>query len=139
MVVVTDSISFNTKGDVHIIDITSQVNEVVEKSELRNGTVTVFVPGATGAVSTVEYEPGLIKDIPEALEVFAPKDKDYHHHKTWGDDNGRSHVRATFLGPSIVVPFVDGKLTLGTWQQIIFLELDTRNRSRKLICQIIGE
>ena len=139
MVVVTDSVSFSSKGDVDIVDITSKVLEVVKNSKLKNGTVTIFVSGATGAVSTIEYEPGLLKDIPEALEVFSPTNKEYHHHKTWGCDNGRSHVRATILGPSLTVPFVDGNLTLGTWQQIVFIELDTRSRSRKLICQIIGE
>ena len=139
LVVITDSITFSSKGDVDIIDITPKVAEVVKKSKLNSGTVTIFVPGATGAVSTIEYEPGLLKDVPEALEVFSPTSKSYHHHKTWGCDNGRSHVRATILGPSLVVPFVDGSLTLGTWQQIAFIELDTRSRSRKLICQIIGE
>ncbi len=139
MVVICDSISFSTKGDVDIVNITSEISEVVKKSKLKSGTATIFVPGATGAVSTIEYEPGLLKDIPEALELFSPSTKEYHHHKTWGCDNGRSHVRATILGPSLTVPFVDGSLTLGTWQQIVFIELDTRARSRKLVCQIIGE
>ena len=139
MVVICDSISFSTKGDVDIVDITSEVSDVVKKSKLKSGTATIFVPGATGAVSTIEYEPGLLKDIPEALDLFSPSNKEYHHHKTWGCDNGRSHVRATILGPSLTVPFVDGSLTLGTWQQIVFIELDTRARSRKLVCQIIGE
>lgn len=126
-------------GAEQIADITSDVRREVAESKLKNGTVTVFVPGSTGAISTLEYEPGLLKDIPRALERIAPTDIDYEHHKTWHDDNGRSHVRATFLGQSLVVPFVDGNPILGTWQQIIFMNLDTSSRKRKVVLQIMGE
>jgi secondary thiamine-phosphate synthase enzyme len=139
MAVKTHKISIETNADVDIVNITKQVQEEVAKSKLKSGTVTVFVSGSTGAISTMEYEPGLIKDFPEALERIAPSDIYYAHHNTWHDDNGKSHVRATFIGPSLTVPFVDGQLTLGTWQQIVFLELDTSSRHRSLILQIIGD
>lgn len=139
MSVVTTSLEFNTKGNVDMINLTDRVREAVRSAGMKNGIVTVFVPGATGAVSTVEYEPGLLKDIPVALERIAPSDAEYEHHKTWGCDNGRSHVRATLIGPSLVVPFSDGKLLLGTWQQIVFMDLDTSPRRRKVLLQILGE
>lgn len=137
--IVTEGISVRVMADGGMEDVTHRVQDLVSKSGLRNGIVTVFNIGSTGAVSTVEYEPGLKRDIPAALERIAPSDVDYEHHKTWGDDNGRGHVRATVLGPSLVVPFVDGKLTLGTWQQIVAINLDTGDRDRKLVVQIIGE
>ncbi|MCK4491855.1 MAG: secondary thiamine-phosphate synthase enzyme YjbQ [Candidatus Altiarchaeales archaeon] len=137
--IVTERISVRVGADGEMEDVTHRVQGLVSKSGLRNGIVTVFNIGSTGAVSTVEYEPGLKRDIPAALERIAPSDVDYEHHKTWGDDNGRGHVRATVLGPSLVVPFVDGKLTLGTWQQIVAINLDTGDRDRKLVVQIIGE
>lgn len=122
-----------------MVDITSRVASAVAESKLTDGTVTVFVPGSTGAVSAIEYEPGLQEDFPAALERIVPSNLDYEHNKTWGCDNGRSHVKATLLGPSLTVPFKKGQLTLGTWQQIVFIELDTRVRDRKLILQIMGE
>lgn len=137
--IVTEGISVRVMADGGMEDVTHRVQDLVSKSGLRNGIVTVFNIGSTGAVSTIEYEPGLKRDIPAALERIAPSDVDYEHHKTWGDDNGRGHVRATVLGPSLVVPFVDGKLTLGTWQQIVAINLDTGDRDRKLVVQIIGE
>lgn len=139
MAVVTEHISLKTKGNVDIVDITEKVGETVLQSGLNDGIATVFVPGSTGVVTTMEYEPGLLKDIPRALEKIAPSDIDYEHHKTWHDDNGRSHVRATLMGPSLVVPFTDKKLIHGTWQQIVFIDLDTRSRVRKLVIQILGE
>lgn len=139
MKVITKQLVVNTKAGTDIIDITSGVVNAISKAKLKSGTVTIFVPGATGAISTVEYEPGLLKDIPRALEKIAPSDAAYEHHKTWGCDNGNSHVRATLLGPSMTVPFVNGKLTLGTWQQIILLDFDTSARNRNIILQIIGE
>lgn len=139
MVVITKSIHIKTKKCVDLVDITQKVAEAVEESNLKNGTVTVFVTGSTGAVSTIEYEPGLIRDIPKILERIAPSDINYEHNKTWGCDNGVSHTRATIIGPSITVPFVNKKLTLGTWQQIVFIELDTRPRERDIVLQIIGE
>ena len=139
MPVVTTSIEVRTKGNADMVDLTGRVREAVAGSGLKNGIVTVFVPGATGAVSTIEYEPGLLKDLPVALERIAPSDEDYEHHKTWGCDNGRSHIRATLIGPSLVVPFNEGKLLLGTWQQIVFIDMDTSPRDRKLLLQILGE
>jgi secondary thiamine-phosphate synthase enzyme len=137
--VVTKDIQVKTKADGGMVDITGGVAECVAESGLSNGAVVVFCPGSTGALSTVEYEPGLMKDIPAALERIAPREEYYLHHETWHDDNGRGHVGATFLGPDITVPFVDGRLTLGTWQQIVFIECDTRDRNRKLVVQVIGD
>jgi len=139
MAVASAEIKLTTRGDVQLIDITQKVQDAVGDSEITDGVVTVFAYGSTGAVSTIEFEPGMEKDIPEALERIAPHDHPYHHHKTWGCDNGRSHVRATLLGPSITIPITNGKLTLGTWQQIVFIELDTRARDRRIILKIIGE
>ena len=139
MAVYTREIEVDAKADVDLHDITHQVGKALHDSGVRNGIVTVFVPGATGAVSTIEYEPGLLKDIPRALEEIAPTNIDYEHHKTWGCDNGSSHVRATFIGPSLVVPFTDGNLILGTWQQIVLMNLDTKARRRRVVLQIMGE
>ncbi|MGQ4892293.1 MAG: secondary thiamine-phosphate synthase enzyme YjbQ [Candidatus Njordarchaeia archaeon] len=132
-------ISLSTKGENDIVDITKQVEQVVRKSRVRNGLANIFVIGSTAAVSTMEYEPGLVHDVAEALSRIAPKDIYYKHHERWGDDNGRSHVKATILGPSLTVPIEDGGLVLGTWQQIIFIELDTRPRNRRLLVTILGE
>ena len=139
MTVVTNQIQVKTEGNGHMLDITDTVNQAISESGIKNGVVTVFVPGSTGAVSTVEFEPGLLKDIPEALERIAPRNISYEHNKTWGCDNGLSHVKATLLGPSLSVPFTDGKMILGTWQQVVFLDLDTRGRDRKIVVQIMGE
>ena len=139
MPVVSKQISVETRGEGDILDVTSRVAELVAASRLKSGVVTVFVPGATGALSTIEYEPGLLKDLPDALNRIAPKGVDYEHERRWHDGNGHSHVRASIIGPSLSVPFIDGRLTLGTWQQIVFIELDVRNRRRNLILQIIGE
>jgi secondary thiamine-phosphate synthase enzyme len=122
-----------------IVDITELVMGAVEGSGLRSGLAVVFVPGATGAVTTLEHEPGLVSDLQEALEVIAPKDKEYAHNRRWGDGNGHSHIRAALVGPSLTVPFAEGGLMLGTWQQIVFLELDNRPRNRRIIVQMIGE
>ena len=136
---ITKQLSINTKGEGDILDITGDVAETVVESKLRNGIVTIFIPGATGALTTIEYESGLLKDLPNILERIAPKKLLYEHEKRWHDGNGHSHVRASIIGPSITVPFVNGRLTLGTWQQIIFMELDVRRRDRNLVLQIIGE
>ena len=122
-----------------IIDITKKVNAAVEESRLQAGIVVVFVPGATGAVTTIEHEPGLLHDINAALERIAPERIEYAHDQRWGDGNGHSHVRASLIGPSLTVPFLGGQLILGTWQQIIFLELDNRPRKRSITLQILGE
>ncbi|MHA1268605.1 MAG: secondary thiamine-phosphate synthase enzyme YjbQ [Candidatus Helarchaeota archaeon] len=139
MVVIKDTIKFSTSGEVDMIDITAEVQNIISKSGVNNGIVNIFNPGATGSLITIEYEPGLKKDFPLMLEHVAPKKKYYYHHETWHDDNGHSHVRASLLGPSITVPFSNSSLTLGTWQQICFVELDTRSRNRKLIITVIGD
>lgn len=137
--VFTEHISVSTRGNTDIIDITSGCRSIIERSGMDSGILTVFNPGSTGSLTTIEYEPNLIKDVKNALERIAPSDEVYQHSKTWHDDNGCSHVRATLMGPSITVPFVDKKLTLGTWQQIVFCDFDTRSRKRKLVAQVIGE
>jgi len=139
MKVVSERISLKTKGEVDMVDITAEVMGVVENRQIENGVATVFVPGSTAAVTTIEYEPGLLADFPSMLEKVAPRDVVYEHEKRWHDGNGHSHVRASLIGPSLAVPIKDGKLTLGTWQQLVLVELDTRSRSRELIVQIIGE
>ncbi|MEM1574457.1 MAG: secondary thiamine-phosphate synthase enzyme YjbQ [Nitrososphaerota archaeon] len=130
----------STKGENDIIDITKLASDIVKKSNIKNGLINIFIPGSTGAVTTIEYEPGLCEhDLPEALNRIAPKNAEYMHHLRWGDDNGHSHVRASIIGPSLTIPIRNGKLILGTWQQIVFLELDTRPRDRKILFTIIGE
>lgn len=136
----TETLEIPTKGNCDIIDITDKVCTAVFRSELKNGTVTVFNVGSTAAITTIEYEPGLVKhDINAAFEKIAPKTGHYEHEETWHDDNGHSHVRASMLGPSLTVPFCKQELTLGTWQQIVLIDFDTRPRTRKIICQIIGD
>ncbi|MBC7091779.1 MAG: YjbQ family protein [Nitrososphaeria archaeon] len=139
MVVETRYLELDSKGENHIIDLTPRIMRELEKTKVTNGIMTVFVPGSTGAVTTLEYEPGLIRDLPSALERIAPKNIYYAHDETWHDGNGHSHVRASLIGPSLTIPFVDRKLLLGTWQQVVFLELDIRPRRRKIVLQIIGE
>jgi len=139
MAVVTKKADLRTRGEGEIIDITSEVEAAVRSTGLSNGIVTVFVQGSTGAITTMEYEPGLLRDLPDALERVAPRGTAYRHEERWHDGNGHSHVRASILGPGITIPFIGGKLTLGTWQQVVFLELDVRGRSRELIFQVVGE
>lgn len=139
MTVFYDEINIKTKGEVDIVDITDEIQSKVEKSGLKQGIVCVFVKGSTGAVTSTEYEPGLKKDIPRILERIAPKEEYYSHHETWHDDNGHSHVRASLIGPSLTIPFIDGKIIHGTWQQFVFVELDTTPRDRNIIVQIVGE
>jgi len=136
----TEEIKVSTKGNCDVVNITEQVSETIAKSDILSGTVTVFNVGSTAAITTTEYEPGLVNyDIAAAFERIAPKNARYEHEETWHDDNGHSHVRAAVLGPSLSVPFDEGRLTLGTWQQIILVDFDTRPRTRTVICQIIGE
>ncbi len=137
--IVTKTIELSTRGRCDIHDITDQIHRQIKASGVNSGTVTVFVPGSTGGLTTIEYEPGLQKDMPELMEKLIPSDRPYHHDETWHDGNGFSHLRAALIGPDITVPFVDGELTLGTWQQVVFLDFDNRHRKRKLILQIIGE
>ncbi len=122
-----------------IIDITNRIQYCLDKSPISDGIVNIFMPGSTGAISTVEYEPGLVKtDIPEFLHKILPEGVEYAHHKTWGDHNGAGHMRSFLLKPSFTVPVVESKLLLGTWQQIIYLELDEKPRTRTIYCQIVG-
>jgi secondary thiamine-phosphate synthase enzyme len=139
MQIVTKELHFSTKGEVEIVDLTGKVNNAVRESAVNDGIVTIFVPGATGAVTTIEYEPGLLHDLPAALERLFPRGIEYEHELRWHDGNGHSHVRAAFLGPSLTVPFKDQRLMLGTWQQVVFVELDNKPRSRRVILQIMGE
>ncbi len=139
MTVVTKHIELNSKGENDIVDITEDVQNAVGKSGVVDGIVTVFVPGSTAAVTTMEYEPGLTKDFPETLERVSPKNITYEHQKRWHDDNGRSHVKASLVGPSLTVPIADGRLTLGRWQQIVFIELDVRPRTREIVVQVVGD
>jgi secondary thiamine-phosphate synthase enzyme len=139
MAVETLEISVPSKGKSDMIDITSQVAEAVSKSRISEGIANIFIPGSTASVSTVEYEPGLLKDVPRVLEEIAPFGPDYAHHETWHDDNGASHVRATLMGPGITVPIKSKKILLGQWQQLIILDHDTRSRERRVILTIIGD
>ncbi|HDP94203.1 MAG TPA: YjbQ family protein [Candidatus Aminicenantes bacterium] len=132
-------IQFQTDTHHRMVDITTRVEEALDQSGMCEGMVLIFVIGSTGALSTIEYEPGLQSDFPELMQKLIPEELDYQHNKTWGDGNGHSHLRATLLGPSLTVPVVDGKLVLGTWQQIVFLEFDNRSRSRRLLVQFLGE
>ena len=137
--VFSETISLQTKGFSDITDITQSVGEVVEKSGIRNGMVTVFCPGSTGAITTIEYESGVLEDLKKAIERLAPSDIPYAHDRRWGDGNGYSHVRAALLGPSLTIPLIRGTLALGTWQQVVFIDLDNRKRQRKIMVQVMGE
>ena len=139
MNVITKRFEIKSKGENDMIDITDNISKGVIESEIKNGNVTIFVSGSTGALTTIEYEPGLQIDFPKMLSRIAPDDLDYGHEQMWHDGNGRSHVKASLVGPSLTVPFEDGQLLLGTWQQIVFLELDTKSRKRSIVFQIIGE
>jgi len=136
----TEQIQVKTHGNGHVIDITDQVAAAVAGSGLKDGVATLFHVGSTAGLTTTEYEPGLVNhDLKAAFERIAPEDGRYEHENTWHDDNGHSHVRASLLGPSLAVPFVAGRLTLGTWQQIILVDFDTRTRGRTVVCQMIGQ
>ena len=128
-----------TKGFSDIVDITSQVRDAVRNSEITNGIVVVFIPGATAAVTTMEYEAGLIEDMKRALEIIAPMNQSYKHDLRWGDGNGFSHVRASFLGPSLTVPVINGEVILGTWQQIVVIDMDNKPRRRRVVIGVYGE
>jgi secondary thiamine-phosphate synthase enzyme len=139
MTVITKNIQIKSKSENHIIDITDQVSKIVKESKVENGAVIVFVVGSTAAITTIEYEPGLQKDFSEMLSRLVPKEIEYAHDNTWHDGNGHSHVRASLIGPSLAIPIIEGRLTLGTWQQIVLVEMDTRPRERKIIIQVLGE
>ena len=134
-----EEISISTYGETDIIDLTDEIQKCVIKSKIKEGIACIYVSGSTGSITTIEYEQGLKKDIPLTLERIAPKDIHYYHHETWHDDNGHSHVRASLMGSSIAVPIINMKICHGTWQQIVFVEHDTRPRNRKIIVQIVGE
>ena len=135
----TMHIALSTHGEGEVIDITERVSACVRDSGVKNGIVTVFVPGSTGAVTTIEYERGLLKDLDDLWQRLAPRWAHYQHDATWRDGNGFSHIRAAMIGPSLTVPIVDGKLTLGEWQQVVFADFDNGPRERELVVQIIGE
>ncbi len=139
MTVVTKHLTVNTKEENDVIDVTDRVERLIEESGLGSGVATLFVAGSTAAITTIEYEPGLCADFPAMLQRVAPSSVEYEHEKRWHDGNGRSHVKASLVGPSLSVPFVNRKLTLGTWQQIVLVELDTRARKREIVVQIMGE
>lgn len=131
-------IQFSTKGENDIVDITDNLQEVIYESKLKDGIINVFCPGATGAITTIEHESGLLKDFPDLMERIIPKNRDYDHNRRNNDDNGHSHCRAAVIGPSLTLNFKNGKLITGTWQQCVFLEFDTRSRSRRLDIMILG-
>jgi len=135
----TERITLETTAGVEIIDITSEVRELLAKSAIQEGSATVFVPGSTATVTTIEYEPGLVADMTRALDRIAPRNGPYEHDQRWHDGNGHSHIRAAFLKPSVTIPFSNNTLMLGTWQQLVFIELDVRPRNRTIIVQFIGD
>ena len=135
--IVTKYVILSSKGENDIIDITNNVEKILLESKLKNGIITLFVVGSTAAITTIEYEPGLQQDFPNMLEKIAPKGIEYQHDNTWHDGNGHSHLKASLIGPSLTIPFINGQTSLGTWQQIVFVEMDTRSRERKIIVQII--
>lgn len=137
--VVTKSIELETRGHADMHDITGAVAARIRESGVKSGIVTVFCPGSTSALTTIEYESGALSDLQRLFDEIAPPDRDYAHNMRWGDGNGHSHVRAALLGPSLTVPFVEGELLLGTWQQITFVDFDNRPRSRQLVVQIVGD
>jgi secondary thiamine-phosphate synthase enzyme len=139
MPVKTGNIAINTRGNTDIMDITRELERLVTESGLKSGTMTVFCPSSTSGLTTVEYEPGAISDLKGMFEELVPSQRDYAHNATWGDGNGYSHMRASLLGPSLTIPFIERSLTLGTWQQVIYIDFDIRPRQRELVVQMMGE
>ena len=135
----SETISLSTKGFSDIIDITHHVDGVIDHSRIENGLVTVFCSGSTGAVTTIEYESGVLRDLQKAIEKIVPSNIPYEHDKRWGDGNGFSHVRAALMKPSLTIPLIEGRLTLGTWQQIVLIDFDNRKRQREIVIHIMGE
>lgn len=138
MPVETRTITLDTQGHADMLDITESLAKAVQEVGLASGTVTVFCPSATSGVTTIEYESGCLSDLRRLFDEIIDPDRHYAHNARWGDGNGHSHVRAALLGPSLTVPFVDGRLTLGTWQQIVFIDFDNRPRHRELVLQVVG-
>jgi secondary thiamine-phosphate synthase enzyme len=139
LVITTTEIELQTCGHCDVQDITPSLLDQLKRNGLQEGQVLVFVAGSTAGVTTVEFEPGLLKDLSEFFQKIIPEGPDYHHHDTWGDDNGSSHVRASLLKPSLTIPFSAGRLLLGTWQQVVIIDFDTRPRKRKIVLQFTGE
>jgi secondary thiamine-phosphate synthase enzyme len=139
MTVETREVTLQSRGNCHAIDVTSEVAKHIEESGIDNGIATLFVVGSTAGITTIEYEPNLLSDFKDMWDRVIPQNITYEHNKTWGDGNGHSHVRASTLGPSLTVPFVNKRLTMGTWQQIVFVDFDNRARTRKIAVQILGE
>jgi secondary thiamine-phosphate synthase enzyme len=137
--ITTSTLSFSTSGDTDIIDMTRQVSEKVVTSGIEEGYVLLFVPGSTASITTIEYERGAVSDLKEAIERLAPEDKYYRHNERWGDGNGHAHVRASLLGPSLTIPVINGRLALGTWQQVVFIDFDNCPRERRVIMQLAGK
>jgi len=138
MVVHTTTVKIQTSGHGHTIDLTSTAQQWLQQVNVAQGQVTLFVPGSTAAITTIEYEPGALRDLEEALERLAPSNREYHHDRRWGDGNGFSHLRAAVLGPSITIPVAEGKMLLGTWQQLVLVECDVRDRRRSIIMSFVG-
>jgi secondary thiamine-phosphate synthase enzyme len=139
MQIKTLSFGIDTNGRTDIIDITSRVQSILNESQFKEGNALLFIPGSTAGITTIEYEAGLLKDYPEFMEKIIPSDRVYNHDEAWQDGNGHSHIRAALQGGSITIPFIDGKLMLGTWQQVILIDFDNRARKRKVIVQLIGK
>lgn len=139
MTVKTTFISLNTQGNADIRDITDQISKAISKSGLVSGIATIFCPSATSALTTIEYESGAVSDLRRLFDEIVPSNREYAHNQRWHDGNGHSHVRAALLGPSLTIPFVEGQLMVGTWQQVIYVDFDNRPRQRKLVVQLIGE
>lgn len=139
MRIITETIRLNTKGNPDLVNITEKVEKIMQSSKLKKGNALIFVVGSTAAITTFEFEPGLAKDVQDMYENLISSKKHYYHDDTWGDANGYSHLRAALQGPSLTVPFEEGKLLLGTWQQIVLAEFDNRPRQRQIVVQIIGE
>ena len=137
--IVTERISLQTKGHCDIIDITPQVEQQIAKVKVDSGTVTVFVTGSTAGITTIEFEPGLLADLKEMWRRLVPENIPYAHDRAWGDGNGYSHIRASLMGASLVIPFSHKRLALGTWQQIVLIDFDNRPRSRQVVVQVMGE
>lgn len=137
--VYTDIIKLDTRGFCDTIDITSEIEQILKNSGIKNGIITVFCPGSTGTITTIEFESGVIKDLKNALERLVPSSITYEHDHKWHDGNGFSHVRAALMKPSLTIPVISGEMTLGTWQQVVFIDFDNRSRKRSIIAQIIGE
>jgi len=138
MVIKTHYLQLNSPGNGKALDLTDRINDTVLESGIVDGMVILFVPGSTAAITTIEYEPGVLSDLENAIERLAPLNIPYAHDQAWGDGNGHAHVRAAMIGPDLIVPVVNGRPTLGTWQQVVLIDFDNRPRKRKVICQVIG-